>query len=142
MTRFSHEDPRYRAALREMAKNLSRLLDERNWNQADLVRHAKIHMPEGSRFGPDNASNFVGGRRKPTRPFIKAINAALGVDEADWMPPFLLETTGSSTQSPTPLLTAVPGKPGRWRVLIDMELPLADALRIAASVEKEAGDAS
>ena len=83
MTRFSHDDPQYRAALREMSRNLTRLLDDRNWNQADLVRYAKPHMPDGARFGPDNASNFVGGRRKPTRPFIKAINAALGVEEAD-----------------------------------------------------------
>ena len=61
MARYSHDDPQYQAALREMGKNLSRLLDDRGWNQADLARAAAKHMPEDARFGDDSASRFLRG---------------------------------------------------------------------------------
>ena len=59
MVKFSHDDPQYRAALRDMSQKLTKLLKDRNWSRADLTRAASKHMPEGGRFGPDNTSNFV-----------------------------------------------------------------------------------
>ena len=134
MPRFSHDDPAYRAALKEMARNINRLMDDRGWNQADLVRHAKIHMPPEARFGADNASNFAGGKRKPTKPFIAAMCKAFGVEETDFMPPYLAGRVGTSPPV-SPLLTAVAGKPGMYRVYIDRELPLKEALRVVEGLE-------
>lgn len=142
MVKFSHDDPQYRAALREMSKRLRALMDAKQWSRADLTRAAAPFMPEGGRFGPDNTSNFVNGKRKPTKPFLIAMCEAFGVTEDAILPPFLIE--GGDALSPSsPLLTAVPGKSDRYRVFIDRELSLKDALRIVAALEgKDEGNAS
>jgi transcriptional regulator with XRE-family HTH domain len=139
MSRFSHTDPRYNAALDEMGRNLRALMDARDWSQADLMREASQHMPldratqKPRRMAADNISNFTNGKRCPTRVFVKALASALGVDEGQFMPALLRERTPAD--APRPVLQEVPGKEGIYRVTIDRELPLAHALRIIAELE-------
>ena len=142
MARFSHADPRYSAALQEMGRSLRKLLDERDWSQADLVRATRQHMPidpqtgQPGRYDADNASNMMNGKRRPTRSFIKAVSAGLGVDESAWLPAFLREENAVAAEV-KPLLTEVIGKPGIYRVLIDLELPLKQALKVLAALSGE-----
>lgn len=142
MPRFYHNDPLYNAALREMGSRLRRLMDERSWSRADLTRAAQKFMPEGGRFGPDNTSNFVNGKRRPTRPFIVAMSKALGVEESDFMPPYLVE--GAPGEAPAgPLLTQILGQKDLFRVVIDRQLPLKKAMKIIQALEEtESEDAS
>ena len=139
MPRFSHADSRYKTALAEMGRNLQRLLEERDWKQADLVRAAKLHMPldrEGQpeRLSADNISNMVNGKRRPTRPFVKAVAAAFGVDEAAFMPSFLKDAKTSLAPTAA-VLSEVPGRPGYFRVTIDREFPSRQALQIVALLD-------
>lgn len=137
--RFSHTDPQYAAALREMGSRLEKLMDARNWSRADLTRAAAKFMPEGGRFGPDNTSNFVNGKRKPTRPFLIAMCRALGVKEEDILPPLLTQGTVQAV----PLLTQVPGKKDRYRLVIDREFSLKESLRLVEILEEiDAGRAA
>ena len=92
-------------------------------------------MPDGARFGADNASNFTNGRRKPTKPFVKAMCAALGVEEDAIMPPFLLDRVGSPPEV-SPLVSQVPGKPDRYRFFLDREMTLKQALKMAEALEE------
>ena len=147
MARFSHADPRYQAALQEMGRNLRKLLDERDWTQADLVRATRLHMPIDpatglpGRYDADNASNMMNGKRRPTRAFVKAVSAALGIEDGAFLPDFLRadHLIGGELK---PLLTEVPGKPGIFRVFIDQEFPIKQALRIVGALEGEANNAS
>ncbi|HEY1452405.1 MAG TPA: helix-turn-helix transcriptional regulator [Roseiarcus sp.] len=91
-------------------------------------------MPEGSRFGPDNTSNFVNGKRRPTRPFLIAMTKAFGVTEEDILPPYLIDRPGDAAP-PTPLLAVIPGT-DLYRVFIDRELPLKQALRLVHALEE------
>jgi transcriptional regulator with XRE-family HTH domain len=134
MPRFSHDDPNYRAALREMARNLKRLMDERTWTRADLTRAAATFMPENKRFGPDNTSNFVNGKRNPTRSFRVAMSKAFGVPEEEFMPAFLRADPDSVIPT-TPILSQVPGKRDTYRVFIDRELSLKDARKILEAID-------
>jgi hypothetical protein len=125
-----------------MANNLRSLLNDRNWNAADLVRAAARHMPEVGRFAADNASNFINGKRKPTRPFVIAMGKALGIEPEAFMPAYFLAepVAGEAT---APLLTQVPGKRDVYRVFIDREMTLKNALLIVEALDKiEHGDAS
>jgi hypothetical protein len=99
MPRFSHDDPEYEAGLREMSLRLNRLMDDRGWSRADLTRAASKFMPEGGRFGPDNTSNFVDGKRRPTKPFVIAMCKAFGVEEDAFLPPYLLDRPGEAAPS-------------------------------------------
>jgi transcriptional regulator with XRE-family HTH domain len=141
MPRFSHDDPRYTAALHEMGQRLSKMLDARDWTAADLVRAARLHMPPDpatgrpGRLNADNVSNIKNGKRRPTRAFVKAITAALGCAEEDLLPPFLMDGRPAGSALP-PLLAAVPGRPDVYRVFIDRELPLPQALKIIAALEE------
>ncbi len=128
-----------------MGRNLQGLIDGRDWTQADLVRAAKVHMPidpatgKPGRLSADNISNMVNGKRKPTRVFIKAIAAALGVEETVFMPAFLGESRSARAAAPPPILSEVPGKLGIFRVVIDREFPLEHALKIIAAMGIPAG---
>ena len=133
MPRFFHTDPTYRAALHEMSVNLNRLLNERNWSRADLTRAAAKHMPEGGRFGPDNTSNFVNGKRRPTRLLLIAMCKAFGVEEEDILPPMLLDRPGSATPI-VPIISPVPGKRDAYRVFIDREFSWKNARKIVDAV--------
>lgn len=139
MSRFSHADPQYKNALAEMGRSIQRLMDARDWTQADLMRAAGLQMPidpgtgRPGRMGADNISNMVNGKRRPTRTFVKAVAAAFGVDEAEFMPAYLRDMRATSELRP--LLTEVPGKDGLFRVYIDREVPLAVALRVIAALE-------
>lgn len=141
MAKFSHADPRYTAALADMGRNLRRLLDERDWSAADLVRATRLQMPidpatgKPGRYDADNASNMLNGKRRPTRAFIKAVSAALGVDESEFMPAFLRDDRAGPDVKP--VLTEVPGSPGLFHVYIDRQLPLKHALRIIAALDEE-----
>lgn len=135
MSRFSHADPRYVAALNEMGRNLRTLMDARDWSQADLMRAAHLQMPidpatgKPGRLQADNISNAVNGKRRPTRVFVKAIAAALGVTEDAFMPPYLLDLRTPRADA-QPLLTEVPGEDGVYHIVIDRKLPLEHALRV------------
>jgi transcriptional regulator with XRE-family HTH domain len=145
MSKFSHSDPRYTAALAEMGRNLRALMDARDWNQADLMRAAQLHMPadpnagKPARLGADNISNMVNGKRKPSRVFVKAAAAALGVEETAFMPAFLGESHSAPAAAPIPILSEVPGKLGLFRVVIDREFPLEHALKIIAAMGTDTG---
>jgi hypothetical protein len=134
MPRFFHTDPTYRAALHEMSVNLNRLLNERNWSRADLTRAAAKHMPEGARFGADNTSNFVNGKRGPTRPFRIAMCTALGVEEEDIFPPPLLDRAALAAPM-RQIISAVPGKRGIYHIFIDREFSWENARKIVDTVE-------
>lgn len=135
MSRFSHADPRYVAALEEMGRNLRNLMDARDWSQADLMRAAAKQMPidpstgKPGRLQADNISNATNGKRRPTRTFVKAIAAALGVTEDAFMPPYLLDLRAPRADA-APLLTEVPGEEGVYHIVIDRKLPLEHALRV------------
>lgn len=139
MSRFSHSDPRYTAALDEMSRNLRGLMDARDWTQADLMRAAQLHMPRDpvtgkpGRVGADNISNMTNGKRRPSRVFVKAIAAAMGVDEAEFMPAYLRDIRNQSADA-APLLQEVPGEDGLYHVVIDRKLPLARALKVIAAL--------
>lgn len=135
MPRYSHDDPQYRNALREMGNNLRALLNDRNWNAADLVRAASRHMPDGGRFAADNASNFVNGKRKPTRPFVLAMCKALGVEEEAILPAFFLDDPTDYVAT-APLLTQVSGKKDIYRIFIDREMTLKNALLIVEALDR------
>ena len=147
MARFSHSDPRYNAALQEMGRNLRKLLDDRDWSQADLVRATRLHMPldpatgKPARYDADNASNMINGRFRPTRTFIKAVSAALGVEDGSFLPDFLRveHVLGHEVR---PILTEAVGEPGMFHVYIDRKLPLKQALRLVAALDGEADNAS
>ncbi len=114
-----------------MSQKLTKLLNDRNWSRADLTRAASKHMPEGGRFGPDNTSNFVNGKRRPTRPFLIAMCKAFNVIEDDILPPYLLERPGAVDDPPLPpSITRVVGKENLFRVFIDLELPFEQAMKI------------
>jgi transcriptional regulator with XRE-family HTH domain len=140
MSRFSHSDPRYTAALVDMGRNLQALIGARDWTQADLVRAAQLQMPidpstgKRGRMGADNISNMVNGKRRPSRVFVKAVAAALDVEETAFMPAFLGESHSAPAAAPLPILSEVPGKHGIFRVVIDREFPLEHALKIIAAM--------
>jgi transcriptional regulator with XRE-family HTH domain len=140
MPRFSHDDPEYEAGLREMSLRLNRLMDDRGWSRADLTRAASKFMPEGGRFGPDNTSNFVNGKRRPTKPFVIAMCKAFGVEEDAFLPPYLLDRPGEAATSRPPSLTLVPGKPHLCRVFIDLELPIKQGVKIFEALGHENED--
>lgn len=138
MVKFSHGDPEYRAALREMAKRLTAIIQDQGLNGSELARRGEAFMPEDARFGPDNASNFLNGKRRPTYPFQVAISKALNVPVEDFMPPYLLRQPGDAIQQ-TPKMSEIRGKPGRWRVFIDREMSLKDAYRVVELLEEIEG---
>ncbi|MGA8585963.1 MAG: hypothetical protein WB715_19400 [Roseiarcus sp.] len=117
-----------------MSQRLHKLLDERQWSRADLTRAAAKFMPEDGRFGPDNTSNFVNGKRCPTKPFLIAMCKAFGVDEDAILPPYLRERPGENAAQ-IPLLAEVPGKLGLFRLYLDRELALKDALKIIQAID-------
>ena len=128
-----------------MGRSLRALIDARDWNQADLMRAAQLHMPadpdtgKPGRMGADNISNMVNGKRRPTRTFVRAVAAALGVEETAFIPAFLGELHSASAAAPIPILSEVPGKLGIFRVVIDREFPLEHALKILAAMGADTG---
>ena len=110
-------------------------MDARDWTQADLMRAAQLQMPidpetgKPSRLEADNISNATNGKRRPTRVFVKAFAAALGVDESAFMPAYLSDLRAPNTDA-APLLTEVPGEEGFYHIVIDRKLPLEHALRV------------
>jgi transcriptional regulator with XRE-family HTH domain len=128
-----------------MSRSLRALIDRRDWNQADLMRAAQLHMPidpdtgKPGRMGADNISNMVNGKRRPTRIFVKAVAAALGVEETAFMPASLRESHSAAAAAPIPILSEVPGKLGIFRVVIDREFPLEHALKILAAMGTDTG---
>lgn len=141
MPRPSHNDPAYRAALREMSRRIHKLLDGKQWNQAALTREASKYMPDGARFGPDNTSNFVNGKRRPTRVFLLAMCKAFGVEEEAILPDyFRVRPDGETPALPLFQLAPLVGKPGVYRVIVDLEMPRKDAVRFLEAYDAIGSD--
>lgn len=125
-----------------MGLRLRKMMEQRDWTQADLVRAAKIHMPidpetgKPGRLSADNISSMMNGKRRPTRTFVKAVTAALESNE--WLPAFIADEAPINAPSPA-LLTASTTSKGMYRVFIDREVPFKHARRILEALDDASG---
>lgn len=109
------------------AKNLSRLMLSKGWNQSDLARAAQVHMPPGKDFGRHLVSSYVRGASRPLPTQLDAIAKALGVKTTDLIPEAGdVEFIGS----PVEIKLNVQAN-NRTRIKLDMEVDTAVALKIA-----------
>jgi transcriptional regulator with XRE-family HTH domain len=142
MPRVLHSDPRRPPALAEMGRNLRALMDAKDMSQADLMRAAQLQMPidpdtgKPARMKADNISHAVNGKSCPQRATVKALAAALGVEESAFMPALFRDPPPPAVE-PAPLLTEVPGEPGMFRVQINHKLTHEHALRVIKAVYKK-----
>jgi transcriptional regulator with XRE-family HTH domain len=123
--------------LREVARNLNRLIVEKGWNQSELARQAAMHMRD-RKFNRDLVSSYCRGQSLPTPVHLLAMAKALGVepkdivsvrnypDAEDSSPPWDLRNLGDGTA---------------W-LAINMAVPLPQALKIIELIEGSSGSDS
>ena len=117
--------------VRAFAKNLSREMLRKGWNQSDLARAAEVHLPKGEEFGRHLISSYVRGASMPNPVNLNAICKALGKEVEDLVPEgdgVVLDT------APDVKIEMLPNC--KTRIRLDMELDTDTALQIAAIVNK------
>lgn len=113
------------AALRDFASRLKKLMVKKGWNQSELARQAKLHMPDG-RLGRDNISSYCGARSFPGPIILNALCQALHCEPEDLIP-----TKGDTLPTPSNTeidITATPD--GEAMVHINRKLPWPKVTKI------------
>ena len=76
---------------KEFGRHLQRLLNDRNWSQADLAR--EVLAVTGKRMGRDAVSTYINGRSFPTPASLNRLCRAFGIPREELLPSVLVNTT-------------------------------------------------
>jgi len=117
----------------EFGRRIQVRLTERGWSQSDLAREASKHMPGKKNLSRDNVSNYVRGVQIPGPLRMRAICAALGVDQTMLLPPQAIQ----SVDDKAPPLQATTLSDGRMFLQINQVTTLDVAMKIMALLGTE-----
>lgn len=116
------------------AQRLNRQLLQRGWKQADLVRKAQDHTPEGVVFKRHLVSSWMRGKHLPSPVNLDILAKALDVETSDLVPPGAAVIVKSGDRDVQVSMSTS----GMARIKLDLELPAEIALQIMAIVNKAA----
>lgn len=115
----------------EFAARLSRLMDEKGWNQSDMARAASRYLPNGEEFRRDNIHVYLAKTALPRQKQLVAIAKALGVPPGDLLP----SAVGGAKQVPFSM-QSIPDEPSHAWLRVDMKLTMRKALAVLAILEE------
>lgn len=117
----------------EFGRRLQKVLHDRNWSQADLVR--AVEEVTGEPFGRDAVSTYINGRSFPTPNNLNKLCKALGMTREELFPNSLIAAT--QDEHPAFQLTAAAGHPGRAWVRMNRMMSFETAAKIASLLNEE-----
>ena len=115
----------------EFGKNLQKLLHDRNWSQADLVR--EIERATGCKMGRDAVSTYINGRSFPTPASLDKLCKAFNISPSELTPS--RETIDANERSLVFEMRAI-GNGQAW-VHLNGTLSFATATQIAQLLPKD-----
>ena len=111
----------------EFGRHLQRLLNERNWSQADLAR--EVEAITGTKMGRDAVSTYINGRSFPTPASLNLLCKAFGLSREELFPNALMNAT--QDEHPAFEMRAAAGMPGRAWVRVNRLMSFETASEIA-----------
>lgn len=117
----------------EFGRRLAFLLDERMWNQSDLVRAVK--RITGEDMGRDAVSTYINGRSFPTPKSLNLLCQALGVTKEELLPNGTMQAMND--EHPALELRAAAGHPGKAWLRINRLMRFETATEIVKLVNEE-----
>ena len=117
----------------EFGRRLQKILDDRNWTQADLAR--AVEVATGAKFGRDAVSTYINGRSAPTPASLNLLCKTLGMSRDELYP----QAAINAAQDETPAfeMVAAAGHPGRAWVRINRMMSFEAATAIAQILSRE-----
>lgn len=122
--------------LQAFSVRLKAEIEKRNWSAADLAREASKHVPETHRkkgkpyvIGRHLISSYCRAENEPSSVNLKYICKALDIEPSELLPP-LRKPKGLQTAQ------AISSLEGRTRLVIDVELETAVAMKILKLVRE------
>ena len=112
---------------KEFGARLREEILKRGWTQSDLARRASLFLEK--EMGRDSISVYCLGKSLPGGTHLYAIARALDMEPAELLPgvaAFAARVTGGSELE----VRALPGMPGRARLVIDQEVSFDQAVKI------------
>ena len=116
----------------EFGRRLQQLLDERSWNQSDLVRAVKAKT--GEVIGRDAISTYINGRSFPTPKSLTLLCKALGLTREELFPNAVMQATDN--EHPALELRQAQGHPGMAWLRLNRMLPFQVAAQIVALLDE------
>lgn len=113
----------------EFARRLQDRMIRKGWNQTELARRAKDHLPDGARMERDIISNYIRGRALPSVNNLRAICGALGCEPVDLLPPDMVPV-GFRSPPHAPLREFKDMGDGNVWLSINQAVPFDVALKI------------
>ena len=117
----------------EFGRRLQKLLNDRNWSQADLAR--KAEEATGKRMGRDAISTYINGRSFPTPASVNQLCKALEVTREELFPNAAINA--AQDEHPAFELRAAAGQPGRAWVRVNRMMSFETAAEIARLLQVE-----
>lgn len=117
----------------EFGRRLQKLLDERNWSQADLAR--AVEEKTGQKMGRDAVSTYINGRSFPTPKSLNQLCQAFGMTKEELFPNALINAT--QDEHPAFEMRAAAGYPGRAWVRVNRMMSFETAAEIARLLNLE-----
>ena len=131
------------------AQKVRSLMLAKGWNQSDLARRVSDQLPDTKDMSRQRIHSYLKGVHLPEQNALFGIAAALGVDPMELVPDFqtkwvggtkdkrIMEYEDRKSQGPKRNTLTVDITKGTARVVLDVDMPLADAMRIMEIVRKE-----
>lgn len=120
----------------EFGRRLQSLLDDRAWNQSDLVRAVNAHFPDLDKpFGRDSVSTYINGRSFPTPKSLNMLCVALGVTRKELLPNSIGQAMND--EHPALELRQAAGHPGKAWVRINRMMKFGTAAEIVRLINEE-----
>lgn len=120
----------------EFGRRLQSLLDERGWNQSDLVRAVNAAFPNLDKpFGRDAVSTYINGRSFPTPKSLNMLCQALGVTREELLPNAINQAMND--EHPALELRAASGHPGKAWVRVNRMMSFETATEIVKLINDE-----
>lgn len=120
----------------EFGRRLQSLLDDRGWNQSDLVRAINIAFPDLDKpFGRDAISTYINGRSFPTPKSLNMLCQALSVTREELLPNSISQAMND--EHPALELRAAAGHPGKAWVKVNRMMGFDTAAQIVQLINEE-----
>lgn len=117
----------------EFGRRLQQILNERNWNQSDLVRQVKAAT--GEDMGRDAISTYINGRSFPSPKSLGLLCTALDMKREELLPNSYMNATND--EIPAFEMKAAIGQTGKAWVRVNRLMRFETAAKIAALINEE-----
>lgn len=117
----------------EFGRRLQKLLHDRNWSQADLVR--EVEAKTGTKMGRDAVSTYINGRSFPTPASLNLLCKAFGLSREEILPNAVINA--AQDEHPSFEMRIAAGHPGRAWVRVNRMMSLGTASEIVRLINIE-----